>query len=58
MIDTLDPLIERGESERQFFWLDIHLTPEGNATVAEAGLPVLQTLALGNGAASSPIATR
>ncbi len=42
IVDTLDRLIERGERERQFFWLDIHLTPAGNLTVAEAVLPVLQ----------------
>jgi len=57
VIDTLDPLIERGERERQFFWLDIHLTPEGNATVAEAALPVLQALVLGDGT-PSPIVAR
>jgi hypothetical protein len=47
--DTLDPLIERGERERQFFWLDIHLTPAGNATVADEALPMLQGLALADG---------
>ncbi len=48
--DMLDPLIERGERERQFFWLDIHLTPAGNATVADEALPMLQALALADGA--------
>ena len=45
IVDTLDRLIERGEAERQFFWLDIHLTPAGNLTVTDEVLPVLQDLA-------------
>jgi hypothetical protein len=42
--DSLDLLIERGKSERQFYWLDIHLTPEGNRAVADIALPELQEL--------------
>ena len=48
--DMLDPLLERGKRERQFFWLDIHLTPAGNATVADAALPMLQALAVAGAA--------
>jgi len=54
IVDTLDLLIERGAQERQFFWLDIHLTPAGNATVAEAALPLLQRMATAGAAATPP----
>jgi hypothetical protein len=47
VVDPVDLLIERGASERQYFWLDIHLTPAGNRAVTEAALPVLQPLVLG-----------
>jgi len=47
IVDALDRLIERGAGERQFFWLDIHLTPAGNVTVTDAVLPVLQDRVLG-----------
>jgi len=56
VIDTLDRLIERGERERQFFWLDIHLTPAGNATVSEEVLPVLQSLVLEGRSGPTPAA--
>ena len=56
VIDTLDPLIERGERERQYFWLDIHLTPAGNATVAQVALPVLQSLVLEGHSGQTPSA--
>lgn len=46
VIDPIDGLIEAAGGERQYFWLDIHLTPAGNRTVANAALPVLQRLAL------------
>jgi hypothetical protein len=46
VVDSLDTLIERGRDERQFYWLDIHLTPEGNRAVADIALPVLQELVL------------
>lgn len=55
-VDALDPLIANGERERQFFWLDIHLTPAGNATVADAALPVLQELANAPAPTGSPTA--
>lgn len=35
MILPLDALIAEGENERMYFWLDIHLTPDGNRVVAE-----------------------
>jgi hypothetical protein len=53
VIDPIDPLIEEARHERQFFWLDIHLTPAGNQTVANAALPVLQQLVLGSGPAQT-----
>jgi len=56
VVDTLDRLIERGERERQFFWLDIHLTPAGNATVAEEALPLLQSLTLEGRSGQTPAA--
>lgn len=51
VIDTIDGLVEAAGHERQYFWLDIHLTPAGNQTVAQAVLPVLQPLVLENGVA-------
>jgi hypothetical protein len=51
VIDTIDGLVEAAGHERQYFWLDIHLTPAGNQTVAQAVLPVLQPLVLENGLA-------
>lgn len=42
IVDASQALIERGDGERLYYWLDIHLTPEGNRVVAEALLPVLQ----------------
>ena len=43
-IDPIDALMAAADRERQYFWIDIHLTPDGNRTVAEAALPVLQPL--------------
>jgi hypothetical protein len=54
VIDPFDPLIEAAGRERQYFWLDIHLTPAGNRTVAEAALPVLERLVLADGAGAAP----
>lgn len=51
MIDPIDALLAAAGRERQYFWLDIHLTPAGNQTVANAALPVLQQLVLEDGAA-------
>jgi hypothetical protein len=50
VIDPIDPLIEAASRERQYFWLDIHLTPAGNQTVANVALPALQRLVLEDGA--------
>jgi hypothetical protein len=45
VIDPIDALIEQAGHERQYFWLDIHLTPAGNRTVTDVALPILQQLA-------------
>lgn len=42
--DSPQELIARAEGERQYYWLDIHLTPAGNASVAAAVAPELQAL--------------
>ena len=42
IVDATDLLLERGRSQRMYYWLDIHLTPAGNAAVAEAALPPLE----------------
>lgn len=51
VVDPIDGRIEAARRERQYFWLDIHPTPAGNQTVADAALPVLQQLVLEDGAA-------
>ena len=51
-IDPIDALMAAADRERQYFWIDIHLTPDGNRTVAEAALPVLQPLVLPEAKAS------
>ena len=58
IVDTLDRLIERAERERQFFWLDIHLTPAGNLTVTDEVLPVLQDRVLGKRSAQRAAGVR
>jgi hypothetical protein len=35
-------LVARAEQLRLYYWLDIHLTPEGNRIVADAAIPLLQ----------------
>jgi hypothetical protein len=54
VVDTLGPLIASGERERQYFWLDIHLTPAGNATVSAAALPLLQRLVSASASPGAP----
>jgi hypothetical protein len=41
LIDPTERLITAGESERMYYWLDIHLTPAGNRVVAEVAIPIL-----------------
>jgi hypothetical protein len=43
-IDPTPRLIAAGESERMYYWLDIHLTPAGNRVVADVAIPVLDGL--------------
>jgi hypothetical protein len=42
IVDASEALIPRGDEERLYYWLDIHLTPAGNRVVAEALVPVLR----------------
>lgn len=42
VIDPTPGLIRAGESERMYFWLDIHLTAAGNRVVSEVAVPVLE----------------
>jgi hypothetical protein len=42
IVDTTPALSQRGENERMFYWLDIHLTKAGNETVTDAVMPTLQ----------------
>jgi len=44
-VDATLSLIESGDEERMYHWLDIHLTRAGNAVVASAASPVVQALA-------------
>jgi hypothetical protein len=53
VIDPIDALLAAAAGERQYFWLDIHLTPAGNRVVAETALPVLQQLASAGASANS-----
>jgi hypothetical protein len=58
VIDPIDALIEAARRERQYFWLDIHLTPAGNQTVANAALPLLQQFVQGDDGASNGTVSR
>jgi hypothetical protein len=42
LIDTTPGLIAAADDARMYFWLDIHLTPEGNRVVAERAIPALE----------------
>ena len=42
IVDTTPALRAAGGSERMYYWLDIHLTPAGNAAVTEALLPLVE----------------
>jgi lysophospholipase L1-like esterase len=44
VIDTTESLVKGAHEVRQYYWLDIHLTPVGNRVVAQAALPVVQQL--------------
>jgi hypothetical protein len=44
LIDTTPALIARADSERLYYWLDIHLTPAGNRVVAQTAVPRLAQL--------------
>lgn len=41
-IDPTDALIEAGEKERQYNFIDVHFTPAGNRTVADYAAPIIQ----------------
>ncbi len=43
-IDPTEPLIQQDSKGRMYYFLDIHLTPEGNRVVAETALRTLQPL--------------
>jgi hypothetical protein len=44
LIDATPALIAAADDARMYFWLDIHLTPEGNRVVAERAIPALERL--------------
>ncbi len=43
IVDATQRLDERARTERTYYWLDVHLTPAGNAAVAEALVPSLES---------------
>ncbi len=43
-IDTTDVLEAKDKNKRMYYYLDIHLTPEGNRVVAEESVSVIQKL--------------
>jgi lysophospholipase L1-like esterase len=43
IVDATPALRAAGGSERMYYWLDIHLTPAGNAAVTETLLPLVET---------------
>ena len=42
IVDAGPDLLDDAAMGRMYYWLDIHLTPAGNAAVAEAALPLLE----------------
>ena len=53
LIDATPHLVEAAGDERMYYWLDIHLTPEGNRVVAETAIPMLERW-IDQGAGSGP----
>ncbi len=43
-IDTTDALVVEDKNKRMYYYLDIHLTPEGNRVVAEESVSAIQKL--------------
>lgn len=43
-VDPTDALISKDKEKRMFYFLDIHLTADGNRVVAEEAIPIIQEL--------------
>jgi hypothetical protein len=56
VIDATPSLIRAGESERMYFWLDIHLTAAGNRVVSDVAVPRLEAQLRARAANEAPAA--
>ena len=45
-MNPTNELIIRDKDTRMYYFLDIHFTPDGNMTLAEKAIPVIQDLIL------------